>query len=440
MRTVPLIVRRRRAAAPWLVGLAILVLGVVVVTRFPIWAEIDERAHYSYVQSVAEEQRLPLIDDLVSSEVQAITDKTWPRSSTRSGDGLAGRSYEAFQPPLYYLLAAPAFAVVPDHRQKVFALRYFNLALVGLAGALLVLLAKGTVAPQHRPVAIAAGLLVLAWPGVLVRAVTVSNAPLELVVAPAFLLTAWLAVQRRTGRLLLASGVLLGLCLLTKLTLVFLAPALLVAAATFWRARPNLRGRIPAVAALAAPPVLLAPWLLANRSRVGDWTANTQARTQQIPFLYPEGAPRFDFDDVPDRAITLLDGVLPQEWDAQLGVWWIGLGARALVVLVLAATLAALLCAQPTTRRQVAFFAMPLAVGGAITAWTLVFADWDIFLLRYFQPILPASIVVATAALAARHPAWARSGTAVAAVLIAALWVDMAGAFLFTDIGDRLGI
>jgi hypothetical protein len=213
---------------------ALLVLGATTVARFHVWADVDERAHYSFVQSVAEDRRLPAIDDPVSAEVQAITDGTWPRPSPRSPEdaGLAGRSYEAFQPPLYYALAAPAFHAVPDHRDKVLALRAFDAGLLLVAVAVLAALARA-LHPERgaRTAALIGAALVLLWPGVLVRAVTVSNTPLELVLAPALLLALWNAWQGGAARWWWVAGTLLGLALLTKLTLVYLlAPVGLVAA------------------------------------------------------------------------------------------------------------------------------------------------------------------------------------------------------------------
>ncbi len=102
---------------------ALIVLAGVTVSRFRVWADIDERPHYDYVQKLAEEQRIPRPTDLVSPEVQAITDRTWPRPSATdpAAIGQAGRSFEAIQPPLYYRGGPPAFLAVGDHRDKVFA-------------------------------------------------------------------------------------------------------------------------------------------------------------------------------------------------------------------------------------------------------------------------------------------------------------------------------
>ena len=97
---------------------ALLVLTAVTVAKFRVWADIDERPHYDYVQKLVEEQRIPRPTDLVSPEVQAITDRTWPRPSPTDPATLGqnGRSFEAMQPPLTYIAAAPAFAAVGDHR------------------------------------------------------------------------------------------------------------------------------------------------------------------------------------------------------------------------------------------------------------------------------------------------------------------------------------
>src|SRR4051812_1253243 len=114
---------------------ALVALSVVTVTRFHVWAEIDERPHYDYIQKVAEDHRIPRPTDLVSPEVQAITDRTYPRPSPNYPvtAGLSGRSYEAIQPPLYYFVATPVFLAVGDHKDKVFALRAFDLVLFLLA-------------------------------------------------------------------------------------------------------------------------------------------------------------------------------------------------------------------------------------------------------------------------------------------------------------------
>ena len=113
---------------------ALLVLGAATVARLHVFAEIDERANYDYVQALAEDGRLPRPTDLISREALAIDDGTWPRPSPRDPAriGLTGRSYEAIQPPASYALDVPAFLVAGDHRVKVRVLRVFDLLLLAV--------------------------------------------------------------------------------------------------------------------------------------------------------------------------------------------------------------------------------------------------------------------------------------------------------------------
>ena len=101
---------------------AIAVCSAAVVVDFPVWALVDEAAHYDYVQWIAEDGRLPVLDeDPVHPEVLAIDEGTYP-APPRVGAGergLFGRSYEGFQPPLSYLVASPVFAVAGDHERKL---------------------------------------------------------------------------------------------------------------------------------------------------------------------------------------------------------------------------------------------------------------------------------------------------------------------------------
>ena len=227
---------------------AIAVLGGVTAVRFHVFAAVDELAHVSYVQDVAEQGALPWLGrSYVSWQMEAIEQDTYPRRSTVDPRhyGLAGYSYEAFQPPLYYLLAVPAFAIPSNYRDKVIAVRLFDVLLLLAAVALLALLARA-LSLAHRWELLAAALSVLLWPGVIVRVVTVSNAALELPITLLYVLAVWHATTRRSPRLLLAAAALLGLCLLTALTLVFLVVLMAFPALALLRERrgpaPRSRG------------------------------------------------------------------------------------------------------------------------------------------------------------------------------------------------------
>jgi 4-amino-4-deoxy-L-arabinose transferase-like glycosyltransferase len=417
---------------------ALVVLGAITVERFHVWAPVDERAHYAYVQSVAEEHRLPTLTDLVSPEVQAITDDTWPRPSPTDPAtiGLAGRSYEAFQPPLYYVVAGPAFVLVRDHLRKVTALRAFDLVLLAIAIWLLWRLSR-RVAGDARLLAFSAALTVVLWPGVLVRAVTVSSASLELVLATALLLVAWRLLQRPARGTLVLSGALLGACLLTKSTLVYLAPVALLAAIVDWRRRRDVAGGVTAV---AVPALMLAPWLAFNREHYDALTASSAARAQQQSLVNPLGVD-FGVGDALQRTVRMLDAVLPAEWVGQLDVLWV----RVVAVVLFAALfgVAVVLAVAPPrdwSRRALWFFGLPLLTGYLMLVITLLSANWPSFNLRYLYPVLPSFAIAVASAFATRGTRAAWCALAACSVLLAVLWIDMAGAFYFTDVGNALGI
>ncbi len=56
--------------------------------------------------------------------------------------GFEGASYEAWQPPLYYVLASAAFDIPHDYRHKIFAVRAFDLLLLLVAVVILARLAQ----------------------------------------------------------------------------------------------------------------------------------------------------------------------------------------------------------------------------------------------------------------------------------------------------------
>jgi hypothetical protein len=416
--------------------IALIVLAGVTVSRFRVWADIDERPHYDFIQKVAEDQRLPRPTDLVSPEVQAITDRTWPRPSPtdRAAIGQVGRSFEAIQPPLYYVAATPAFLAVGDHRDKVFAVRVFDAVLLLVTVLLLWRLARRVADPPAALAGLSTALAVLLWPGVTVRAVTISNTPLELVLTVAFLLALWRAGEAARLRPMLLAAVLLGLCLLTKLTLVYLVPLFLVALARRERERWSARS----LAVAAVPPLMLAPWLILNAGRYGSPTVNIEGSPGIAGPVQTDGS----FDRVLDLGplfARLLDGVLPQEWIVQLDVWWIRIVVDGLAIALLVAGVAALIADRRAWRAWL--LALPLACGVGLFVAVNLLTGTDIFYLRYLYPALIAFALGAGIALARGGPTRLHvAGLAACTLVTGVLWVDLAGFFWFNDIGRKLGI
>jgi hypothetical protein len=377
---------------------ALLVLGVVTVARFPVWALVDEAAHYDYVQWIAEDGRLPILDeDRVHPEVLAIDEGRYPAAPRRRAEerGLFGRSYEGFQPPLAHLLATPVYVVVGDHEGKLRALRAMGVVLLGVAIALTWLLARQAV-PDMPLAAFSLALSFYLWPGVVVRAATFSNAALELALGSALSLALWRALSERSGRWLVAAGALTGMALLTKLTTLAFVPALAVVCVAFLR-----EGRRRAVLAAAAlPAAIVAPWIAFNLHHFGALTGSDQVQELMEPTLNP-GRVDFGVGDLAGKHVALLNGVLPDEW----WVEFLSTAKRRLrdvfMGLVIAAPLlAAVRIPAVERRRGLAVLLLPLVTGVVLMSVSLLVENWDAFYARYLYAALPGFAVFAALAVA----------------------------------------
>jgi hypothetical protein len=404
---------------------ALLVAAVATVARFPVWALVDEGAHYDYVQWIAEDERLPVLDeDRVHREVLAIDEGVYPERPRvpASERGLFGRSYEGFQPPLAYLLATPVFAVVGDHEAKLRALRVLGVLLLA-AAVLLTWRLAGEAVPDAPLAAFSFALTFLLWPGVVVRAATFSNAALELAVGAALSLALWRALTRRSERWLVVSGALIGAALLTKLTLLAFVPAQALVCAAFLRA-----GRVRAVAgAVGLPALVVAPWVVFNFREYGAPTGSGAVQSLMDPVLNPEGKD-FGAGDLPARHVALLNAVLPDEW------WVEFLSAvkrrlrDAFAVLVLALPALAAVRIPPEERRPaLAVLLLPLVAGVVLMSVSLLVENYDAFYGRYLYGTLPGFAIFGALGLrrafGEKALAW---GSAAVTVLLVALWAHLA--------------
>src|SRR5437588_4322465 len=408
----------------------IAVSAIAIVARFPVFALVDERAHYSYVQVVSEQQRLPVLArDRTSAVVQAVGEGVYPRRSRQEPahqSGLAAFSYEAFQPPAYYLTAAPLFALLPDYRDKVRVLRAFDALLLACALLLLWRLAREIAGPRALAL-FAFALPAMMWPGVVVRSVTISNAALEMVAAPAVILLLWRAHARGDGRLLVAGGAALGAALLTRLTLAALAPVLIVVAALAVRSRG--RRALPAsAAALALPVLMLVPWLAFNLDHFHALTAERVVRRMQEPLLNPTRR-LYGLGDLAHGLRILLRGVLPEEW----WVEYLSTPKRLLsevfgALFLLGPLVFGWVAPAADRRRLFGFLVAPGLVVVAGLVYALVAANWAAFLLpRYLYPELGGFCLFAALIwrrlLGERGLVWL---SALLAGALAAVWIHLA--------------
>jgi 4-amino-4-deoxy-L-arabinose transferase-like glycosyltransferase len=420
----------------------IVTLGAVTTSRFHVFAEVDERAHLAYVQEVAEHGHIPLVGrDHVSWQELAIEHGTYPRPSGLDPRmlGLGGSSYEGWQPPLYYVLAAPAFLIVHNYRDKVYAVRAFDLLLVLAAVVLLAFLARAVFGRRWRvPYCLATSTLL--WPGVIVRAITVSNAALELPLVLLYVLVVWTATAKPRARSLVAAGGVLGLCVLTQLTLVCLAALLVFPLVRYLRRPRGLLALGAAVLTLALPLAMVAPWLASNESHYGALTASSLVERLTAP-NGPAG-PRSGFGAIASGLGRLTRAALPQEWWLEykglLGVILVALPA-----LLLVAALPAMWRLSLLRTHAAGLLAAPLLLGIATLIGIVLLAAWPAALFpRYLNPMVaPFALFAALAWRRTRIGEGSLLGLAALSSSVAGLvWFYMAGAYYFTNVGATLGI
>lgn len=373
----------------------LVVFGVLTVARYPLFGP-DEMAHYSYVQSIAEHQQLPILGQSpMSPEALAIEAGAYPRIPhfDEAKMGLVGLSYEAFQPPLYYLAAAPVFAAVPGYRAKAYALRSFDLFLFLLAVALAAWLAR-SVLRERWLVGFAGMLLVFDLPNVVLNSVSISNGALAIPIALGFLLALWKAWERHSRRLLLLASALLGLAVLTELELISLGAALVVVvAAEAWRDR-RPASLVGLIGVLLLPLLLVSPWLAFNEVHFHALTAGALAVKEQRPIVNPHDV-HFGVGGIPGQLVVnflIPNTLLPEQWGTLL-VGRTGLsfaGTLLTVSLFPLALLAAVATRHQLWDRRAALLALPLLAVLVVTAVIEVHEQTADIRSRYTFPVLAA--------------------------------------------------
>ncbi len=211
--------------------IAYLALGTAFALQTPTWQAPDEPAHYNYIRFIVEKHALPILS-------RGEYDQAYNEEFTRTPQNTASMSidplrYEDYAPPLYYLLAAPIYALTDGW---ITALRLFS---VILGGALVIVtyLIGVELYPEQLPIALGAAAFVAFVPQHLAMLSAINNDALsELLIALVVLQSLRLLRSSAVPRSkLIWLGVTLGLGLLTKATFYYTAvPIALVALA--WHA------------------------------------------------------------------------------------------------------------------------------------------------------------------------------------------------------------
>lgn len=308
----------------------------------PLPSPIDEFAHYSYVQQLAEDHRPPVVgkDKVTSAALDVLKDSrssAWrsaaaSRSPQDPAYGLVAESYEGVQPPLYYALLAPVFALTKSFGSMtaLFALRLATV-LIGLAAIPVVYVLARRLFPNHPSVWIAAPAVLAASQGVNANLATLGNDGLAAVIGGLTLLP--LARSLRHGltwRGAIWTGVGIGAGLLTKSTSAMLAPLVAIGVAVVWLLRRTSLGRAVGWLAIAAviSAVLVAPWLAWNLQHYGATSANKEV--DAITGVFQPNYPRTlggAYLHLKPAAVGFWDGqLLSSLWDRYTVFTFVALG------------------------------------------------------------------------------------------------------------------
>ena len=235
-----------------------LLIGGLYAVYTPPWQAPDEPAHYNYVRHLAERGEFPVLrpGDYPHAYLEQIKAAGFPPDMS-----VEPIRYESWQPPLYYLLVVPVYrlwggALIP--------LRLFSLALG--AGIIIAAYAIGlTVGRGDRHLALGTAAFVAFVPMHLTVMASVNNDSLAELLLVVVMLRVLSCLRRPTVHFgsLVITGLLLGLGLLTKATIYYVALPLVVVALVLHDWRPR-RLTQQLVAVLGPAFCVAMPWYVRN--------------------------------------------------------------------------------------------------------------------------------------------------------------------------------
>jgi len=216
----------------WLLAVLVSVyclLGTLYAVRTPKWQTPDEPAHFNYIQYLADNDRLPVLEagDFPAQYLEEIKAAHFP-----PGMSISPIRYESHQPPLYYAWASLLYAA---SRALPFDLRFLLLRLLSVAlGACVLLVAYQLVTaifPGEEMLALGATAFIALIPMHIALTAAINNDTLAELLLMLLLWQCVLMLREGVGaRRAVGSGVLLGLALLTKTTVYLPAAGAAVAA------------------------------------------------------------------------------------------------------------------------------------------------------------------------------------------------------------------
>lgn len=213
-----------------------LLRGAAYANLLPAWGIIDEEQHLHYIQYLAEEKRFPvanetfLSDEIIHSLFEIDRWKIFSLNRPSSKDpaqmGLEGYSYEAYQPPLYYLVLNPIYNLHGgDVLEKLYLFRWVSVGISAISVLVVYFIAHAFT--SSSPLALLVALFYVLIPERTMAISRVNNDVLLELFACLFLLISTRSITKGlNNRRALALGLTLGLGVLSKMSMLLLAVCL----------------------------------------------------------------------------------------------------------------------------------------------------------------------------------------------------------------------
>ncbi|MGH2592881.1 MAG: glycosyltransferase family 39 protein [Anaerolineae bacterium] len=205
--------------------MAYLAIAVQYAARTPAWQVPDEPAHYNYVRAIVENRALPVLN---FGDYDQAFNQQFTNPANTPDLPIDRLRYEFHQPPLYYLLAAPMYALTGG---DLFALRFVSVALGGVLIVVAFLIVR-EITPDRPELALGTAAFVAFVPQHVAMLAGVNNDSLAELLLALILLQTFRVLRKGTqgnSGELLALGVVLGLGLVTKTTDYLAVPIVFVA-------------------------------------------------------------------------------------------------------------------------------------------------------------------------------------------------------------------
>jgi 4-amino-4-deoxy-L-arabinose transferase-like glycosyltransferase len=300
----------------FLIWLCFALRGIFYSAVLPLWEGYDEPFHFTYLQQLETNGKIPRPDAPVSRQVQQSlhllplpwilaqsqlppplfsheeywklppgkrqdlqqTFRIMPQSYARETGSENIANYEAKQMPLYYLILSPVFHATVRFSlpSQVFLLRVFSILLASCVIPLGYLIARSTLKSDALAISLMA--LVAALPELLIDLARIGNESLALI---AFTLMFYAAVKivERPGDVkhLYLLAVSLGIGLLTKGYFLTAVPVFFIITLwNWWRCSAERRRLLlHAILATAVVALVAGPWYWRVHAQTGSWSGES---------------------------------------------------------------------------------------------------------------------------------------------------------------------